>query len=133
VAGAWRTDTRSHRKSHQAAPHYCPAATPSLLGNRVRMYSLALSGESNRCWDRCEQRNHLLQLFRFPSISKRPVPGSSGKHYTDRFVLHNLRFRVDTSARSITKSVANHLGKVEHEFVVIVELIDFDTDNRSII
>ena len=47
----------------------------------------------------------------------------------DRFILYDLRFRVDAGARPIPQAIANDLGKMAHEFVIVFELVELNSDN----
>src|SRR6266540_761835 len=54
-------------------------------------------------------------------------------HDADRFTLHDLRLGIDACARSVAQSIANDLGKMAHELVVIVELVALNADDRTVV
>src|SRR5450759_2261075 len=54
-------------------------------------------------------------------------------HHAHGLSLHGLSFRVDAGSCAIAQAVADDLSEMPHEFVVALELIPLDSDDRSVI
>ena len=47
--------------------------------------------------------------------------------------MRDLRLRVDASPRPVAHAVADDLGQMPHEFVVVFELVALDADDRAVV
>src|SRR5262245_21626579 len=54
-------------------------------------------------------------------------------HDADRLALNGLHLWINACAHPITKSVADHLREMKHEFVIAFELIVLNADHRAVI